>query len=76
VQSIRVAAIVGGDGVFGEDIRVLHPLIVFQAVAFPLHHVPEAAVVDLCLEDLFDFPSDIIVHPEDRWWFVGPGWLC
>jgi hypothetical protein len=69
VQSVGVTAIVGRDGIFGKDIRVFHPLIVFWAIAFPLHHVPEAAV-DFCLEDLFDIPSDIIVCPEDGWRFI------
>jgi hypothetical protein len=63
-------AIVGGDGIFGKDIRVFQPLIVFWAIAFPLHHVPEAVVVDFHLEYLFNIPSDIIVCPEDRWWFI------
>jgi hypothetical protein len=70
VRSVGVTAIVGRDGIFGKDIRVFHPLIVLYAIAFPLYHVPEAAVVDFHLEDLFNIPLDIIVCPEDGWQFI------
>jgi hypothetical protein len=71
--SVGVAAVVGINGVLGEDIRVLYPLIVLWTVTLPAHHVPEAAVPDLCFEDLVDLPPLVSVHPEDRRGFVVPG---
>jgi hypothetical protein len=65
VGSVGVAAVVGVDGVLGGDIRVLYPLIVFWAITLPLHHVPEAAVADLCFEDLGDLPPLVSVRLED-----------
>jgi hypothetical protein len=66
-------SVAGRDGVFGEDIGVFYPLIVFWGIAFPPHHVQEVAVIDFHLKDLLKFPSDIVVRLEDGWWFVTPG---
>jgi hypothetical protein len=66
VGSIGVVVVAGIDGVLGKDIRVLYPLIVFQTITLPSHHVPEAAVADLCFEDLGDLPPLISIRLEDR----------
>jgi hypothetical protein len=66
VGSVRVAAVVGIDGVLGEDIGVLYPLIVFRTVTISSHHVPEAAVVDLCFKDLGNLPPLVSVRLKDR----------
>jgi hypothetical protein len=71
-RGVGVAAIIGVDGVFGEDVRVLYPFIVFRAVAFPPHHVPEAAITDLRFQDLLDLPLNVAVRLEDGRGFVVP----
>jgi hypothetical protein len=66
VRSIGVAVVVGVTGVPGKDIRVFYPLIVFWSITLPSHHVPEATVVDLCLEDLGDLPPSCL-HLSAGW---------
>jgi hypothetical protein len=44
--SVGVAVVVGIDGVLGEDIRVLYPLIVLRTITFPAHHVPETTILN------------------------------
>jgi hypothetical protein len=69
---VGVAAVVGINGIFGEDVRVLYPLIVLRAVTLPVHHVPEAAVSDSRFQDLVDLPPLVSVRLEDGRWFVVP----
>ena len=71
-RGVRVAAVVGINGVLGEDVGVLYPFIVFRAVAFPPHHVPEAAITDLRFQDLLDLPLNVAVRLEDGRGFVVP----
>jgi hypothetical protein len=45
---------------------VLYPLIVFQTITLPLHHIPEAAVADPYFKDFGDLPPLVSVCLEDR----------
>lgn len=60
-RGIGVAAVVGSNGIFGKDVRVFYPLVVFRFVAFLPHCVPEATVADLRLEDVLNFPLRVAV---------------
>jgi hypothetical protein len=71
--SVGVAAVVGINGVLGEDVRVLYLLIVLQTITFLAHHVPEAAIPDLCFKDLVNLPPLVAIRPEDRRGLVIPG---
>jgi hypothetical protein len=64
-QGVLGSGVVGINGVLSEDIRVFYPLIVFRTVTFPSHHVPEAAVVDLCFKDLGDLLPLVSIRLED-----------
>jgi hypothetical protein len=70
VRGVGVAAVVGINGVLGEDIKVFYLLIVLWSITLPSHHVPEAVIVDLCFKNLGDLPPLVSIHLEDGWWFV------